>query len=102
MVLFNLYDDWLQSVSSYTCFSRLILILRALHVNTDKAKVILRPHKDVPTQAHHIWPDLESSAWVKAEVSLKDLILLDYGKKNNVNIGSLTQTEVCFFHFIFF
>jgi pre-mRNA-processing factor 8 len=94
MVLFNLYDDWLQSVSSYTCFSRLILILRSLHVNTDKAKVILRPHKDVPTQAHHIWPDLESSAWVKAEVSLKDLILLDYGKKNNVNIGSLTQTEV--------
>jgi pre-mRNA-processing factor 8 len=94
MVLFNLYDDWLQSVSSYTCFSRLILILRALYVNADKAKVILRPHKDIATQAHHIWPDLDSSAWVKAEVALKDLILLDYGKQNNVNISSLTQTEI--------
>jgi pre-mRNA-processing factor 8 len=28
------------------------------------------------------------------EVSLKDLILADYGKKNNVNVASLTQTEV--------
>jgi pre-mRNA-processing factor 8 len=110
MVLFNLFDDWLQSVSSYTCFSRLILILRALHVNPDKAKIILRPHKDIATQAHHIWPDLEASAWVKAEVALKglielrvrinfnfslaDLILLDYGKQNNVNISALTQTEI--------
>ena len=28
------------------------------------------------------------------EVSLKDLILADYGKKNNVNVASLTQSEV--------
>lgn len=33
MVLFNIYDDWLKTISSYTAFSRLILILRALHVN---------------------------------------------------------------------
>ena len=36
MVLFNIYDDWLKTISSYTAFSRLILILRALHVNVDK------------------------------------------------------------------
>jgi pre-mRNA-processing factor 8 len=28
MILANLYDDWLKSVSSYTAFSRLILIVR--------------------------------------------------------------------------
>ena len=28
------------------------------------------------------------------QVSLKDLILADYGKKNNVNVASLTQSEV--------
>ena len=39
MVLFNIYDDWLKTISSYTAFSRLILILRALHVNNDKAKM---------------------------------------------------------------
>ena len=43
MVLFNIYDDWLKTISSYTAFSRLILILRGLHVNVDKVKIILRP-----------------------------------------------------------
>lgn len=32
--------------------------------------------------------------WVRIEVTLKDLILADYGKKNNVNVASLTQSEV--------
>ncbi|KAF3913856.1 hypothetical protein ABW21_db0202989 [Orbilia brochopaga] len=94
MVLFNLYDDWLKSISSYTAFSRLILILRALHVNMDKTKLILRPDKTVITQEHHIWPSLGDEEWVKVETSLRDLILNDYGKKNNVNTSSLTSSEV--------
>lgn len=39
MLLFNLYDDWLKTISSYTAFSRLVLILRALHVNVDKVSL---------------------------------------------------------------
>lgn len=49
MVLYNLYDDWLKDVSSFTAFSRLILILRALHANNEKARMILRPNKNVLT-----------------------------------------------------
>jgi pre-mRNA-processing factor 8 len=94
MVLFNLYDEWLKTISSYTAFSRLILILRALHVNQDKTKLLLRPNKSVITQEHHIWPSLHDEAWIKLEVELRDLILNDYGKKNNVNTSSLTSTEV--------
>ncbi|GES66129.1 pre-mRNA-processing-splicing factor 8 [Aspergillus terreus] len=94
MVLFNLYDEWLKSISPYTAFSRLILILRALHVNIDKAKIILRPDKTVITQEHHIWPSLSDEDWIKVEVQLRDLILNDYGKKNNVNVQSLTSSEV--------
>lgn len=94
MVLFNIYDDWLKSVSSFTAFSRLILILRALHVNNERAKYILRPDKTVTTLPHHIWPSLTDEQWVKVELSLKDLILADYGKKNNVNVAALTQTEI--------
>ena len=94
MVLFNLYDEWLKTVSSYTAFSRLVLILRALHVNTDKTKLLLRPDKTVITQAHHIWPSLSDEGWIKVEVQLRDLILNDYGKKNNVNTQSLTSSEV--------
>ena len=29
-----------------------------------------------------------------SQVALKDLILADYGKKNNVNVASLTQSEI--------
>ncbi|PAA59458.1 hypothetical protein BOX15_Mlig008656g1, partial [Macrostomum lignano] len=94
MVLFNLYDDWLRTISSYTAFSRLILILRALHVNNDRAKMILKPDKTTITEPHHIWPSLSDQEWMKVETSLKDLILADYGKKNNVNVASLTQAEI--------
>ena len=94
MVLFNLYDDWLRTISSYTAFSRLILILRALHVNNDRTKIILKPDKTTITEPHHIWPTLSDDEWIKVEVALKDLILADYGKKNNVNVASLTQSEI--------
>ena len=94
MVLFNLYDEWLKSISSYTAFSRLILILRALQVNPDKTKLVLRPDKTVITQDHHIWPSLSDEDWIKVETQLRDLILNDYGKKNNVNVSSLTTSEV--------
>ena len=94
MVLFNIYDDWLKSISSYTAFSRLILILRALHVNNDKAKMLLKPDKTIVTQPHHVWPDLSDEQWIKVEIALKDLILGDYAKKNNVNVGALTQSEI--------
>jgi hypothetical protein len=64
-VLFNIYDDWLKSISSYTAFSRLILILRALHVNPDKARMLLRPDKSIITQPHHVWPSLTDEMWIK-------------------------------------
>lgn len=94
MILWNLYDDWLKSISSYTAFSRLILILRALHVNTERTKTILVPDTSTVVEKHHIWPSLSDEQWVKVEVQLKDLILADYGKKNNVNVMSLTQSEI--------
>eukprot|EP00002_Diphylleia_rotans_P001931 TRINITY_DN1116_c0_g2_i2.p1 TRINITY_DN1116_c0_g2~~TRINITY_DN1116_c0_g2_i2.p1 ORF type:complete len:1209 (+),score=255.28 TRINITY_DN1116_c0_g2_i2:4711-8337(+) len=93
-LLFNIYDDWLKSISSYTAFNRLILILRALHVNIERAKIILRPDKSVKTEYHHIWPTLSDDQWIQTEISLKDLILQDFGKKNNVNVASLTQSEI--------
>ncbi|ONI18565.1 hypothetical protein PRUPE_3G223400 [Prunus persica] len=64
MVLFNIYDDWLKSISSCTAFSRLILILRALHVNSVKANMLLKPDRTI------------------------------YATKNNVNTSALTQSEI--------
>ena len=41
MVVFNLYDSWLKEVSNYTAFSRLMMILRAIHVDQYKTKTLL-------------------------------------------------------------
>lgn len=96
MLMYNLYDDWLvdNKTEPGTAFSRLILILRALHVNQEKAKIILRPDRSVVTQDYHIWPSYTMEQWVNVENQLSDLILNDYGKKNNVNVASLTQHEI--------
>jgi pre-mRNA-processing factor 8 len=92
MVLFSLYgsysvptsvlfyliyrtDDWLKSISSYTAFSRLILLLRGLHVNNEKAKIILHPDKSTITEPHFVWPTLSDEEWIKVEVAMKELIL---------------------------
>jgi len=72
----NLFvDDWLKSISSYTAFSRLILLLRGLHVNNEKAKIILHPDKNTITEPHFVWPTLGDEEWIKVEVAMKDLIL---------------------------
>ncbi|AOW02650.1 uncharacterized protein YALI1_C15021g [Yarrowia lipolytica] len=94
MVIFNLFDDWLKSISSYTAFARLVLILRGMHVNHEKTKIILRPDHTVVTLDHHMWPSFSEDQWVHVENQLRDMILNDYGKKNNVNIQSLTQHEI--------
>merc|ERR1712070_1218241 len=63
-------------------------------MGNEKSKVILKPDKTTITESHHIWPSLSDDEWVQVEVSLKDLILADYGKKNNVNVASLTQSGI--------
>ena len=94
MYVFNLYDDWLSSVSSYTAFSRLILILRAMHVNPERAKIILKPSRSVVTAENHVWPTLMDEEWIQVEDPLKNLILADYGAKHGINVASLTQSEI--------
>lgn len=94
MVLFNLFDDWLKSISSYTAFSRLVLLLRALNINQEKAKLILRPDNSVITEDHHIWPSFSDQQWSEVEIQMRDLILDDYAARNNINVASLTQAEI--------
>ncbi|SCU79447.1 LADA_0B00716g1_1 [Lachancea dasiensis] len=94
MVLFNIYDDWLERVSSYTAFSRLILLLRGLRTNEQKAQIILKSDPTIPIKSHHLWPSFNDDQWIEVESKMRDLILEEYGTKYNVNIASLTQTEI--------
>jgi pre-mRNA-processing factor 8 len=52
--------------------------------------MILRPGKSF-AEPHHVWSTLTDEKWNKIEMALKDLVLADYGKKNNFNL--LTQSE---------
>jgi pre-mRNA-processing factor 8 len=94
MCLLSGYDDWLTTISPYTAFSRFILILRAMQVDPSAAKRILRPTADIVVEPHHLWPTLSDEEWIRVELKLKDFILEDYGIRNNVKVGALTQTEV--------
>lgn len=94
LLMFNLYDDWLNETKEYTCFMRMIMILRAINVNKNKANNILRPNKNVVTQPNHIWPTHTLEDWMKIEIDLRNLILKDYADKNSANIAALTQSEI--------
>lgn len=62
-----------QTISSYTAFSRVILIMRGMHINPDKTKVILKPDKTTVTEPHHIWPSLSDEDWIKVCEALRTL-----------------------------
>ena len=94
MILFNMYDDWLDTVSNYTAFSRLVLIMRALHINADKTRLAMRSAASAPKQPNHIWPTLTQDEWPNVEIELRNIILADFAKSCNVNISSLTQSEI--------
>ena len=92
--LFNLYDDWLESISPYTAFSRLTLILRSLDYNPAQTYAFLRPTTTTVTQPHHFWPSFTEDEWVNVESNLTDLILSHFCKEHNVTASSLTQSEI--------
>ncbi|CAI4515271.1 BCE_3a_G0026200.mRNA.1.CDS.1 [Saccharomyces cerevisiae] len=94
MVLFNIYDDWLDRISSYTAFSRLTLLLRALKTNEESAKMILLSDPTITIKSYHLWPSFTDEQWITIESQMRDLILTEYGRKYNVNISALTQTEI--------
>ncbi|KAL0246061.1 hypothetical protein GEMRC1_007277 [Eukaryota sp. GEM-RC1] len=93
LVLYNLYDDWLDLIPSYTAFSRLILILRCLSIDSSRAWTLLNQF-NTETRPEHLWPTLSADQWIVVEQKLKDLVVFDFGQKNNVSVDSLTQSEI--------
>ena len=53
---------------------------------------VLRPDKDTVTRFHPLWPTLTDEVDLRRGAA--QAILVDYGKKNNVNVASLTQPEI--------
>lgn len=93
MVLFNIYDDWMDTCSSFTAFNRLIVLMRSLQINSEKAKLILGKSDSI-TKDHHLWPSLTDDQWRTVESELADMILTNYSEKYKVNINTLTDNEI--------
>jgi pre-mRNA-processing factor 8 len=68
----NAYDNWLETISSYTAFSRLHLILRALQVAPEAAEALLRSENIPPNM---LWPQWSDEKWIEIEKALKIAIL---------------------------
>lgn len=94
MVLFNIYDDWLERISSYTAFTRLLLLLRALKMNEEKAQHLLKEDPTILVKDHHLWPSFNDEQWIIIEGKMRDLILSEYSQKYNIDTSLLTQTEI--------
>lgn len=94
MALFNIYDDWTTSCSSFTAFNRLIVLLRSLQINSEKTKMIIKPDSSIEIQENHLWPSLSDDQWRTVEGQLADMILNDYTEKHDINVNTLTDNEI--------
>ncbi|KAG9389487.1 PROCN (NUC071) domain [Carpediemonas membranifera] len=102
-LMYHLYDDWTaendadgndkDAIQTSTAFYRLMLILRAMHLNAEQAHAILRPDVSVPVKQGHMWPSHSTEAWQDVEAALLDLILTDYAVRNNITKEALTPQE---------
>jgi len=92
-VIFNLYDNWIHTVSAFTAFSRLILILKGLDLDCIETKKIMGLKMDTG-EKKSFWPIFTDEEWIKNEISIKDLILENFATKNKIDPTSLFQTEI--------
>ncbi len=73
-----------------------IKVCCVLHVLQERPPVQVACTRAVHISHEPVPKSLASrSLWFpQVEIALKDLILADYAKKNNVNVGALTQSEI--------
>jgi pre-mRNA-processing factor 8 len=93
LLIYTLYDDWLNFISAFTCFSRIILILRSLDVNFQKFKKIFG-EVDIPFSVQNFWPKFSDQKWIKIEILLKNLIIEDFCKKKKIIPKKFSQNDI--------
>lgn len=92
-IFFNLYDNWINTVSPFTAFSRLVLILRGFEVDEKKMKKILGISLNL-IEKDRFWPIFNDKEWIENEIIIKDLILENFANKNKIDPENFFQTEV--------
>jgi len=90
----NLYDNWLTSVSSYTAFSRLYMILMIPNlINSESGTSILLKYSKEKTLGENIdflWPSYSKTEWIEVEALLTDFLIRVV---KPINISILSNKE---------
>nr|UXY88510.1 splicing factor Prp8 [Cryptomonas curvata] len=95
LLIFNVYDDWLESISSFTAFSRLLLILKALKINFEEVQTIFNQFRQSDKENNnYFWPNISDRKWVKLEIILKDIIVDNYCYRKKLNPNNLSQNDI--------
>nr|BAS01665.1 splicing factor PRP8 [Lotharella vacuolata] len=94
LVIINLYDDWLKTISSYTAFSRLIIILKAMHINYKKVIQSLNIIQENSRDNRNFWNKFDIDDWISFENIMIKMITKEYFTKNNIKNFELTKTEL--------
>eukprot|EP00477_Mikrocytos_mackini_P002140 GAHX01002346.1.p1 GENE.GAHX01002346.1~~GAHX01002346.1.p1 ORF type:complete len:2012 (-),score=317.38 GAHX01002346.1:41-6076(-) len=94
--IINLYDDWLQTISPFTAFSRLVLILKAISIDIATVEKIVGKIEiiDSADNKKRFWPLKNDEEWIKTEIKLKDFILNDFCCKNGIKLSSLKPSDI--------
>ncbi|KAF7684116.1 Pre-mRNA-splicing factor 8 like protein [Astathelohania contejeani] len=82
----ELYKEWNKYISPYTCFCRLMLILRAMTVDRNEVKNLFGDCE--------LWPDFDDEEWIDIELRLRDIVINNYCLIHKLNPKLLTQSEI--------
>ncbi|AFP65263.1 splicing factor Prp8 (nucleomorph) [Chroomonas mesostigmatica CCMP1168] len=93
LIIYHLYENWLESNTTFTSFSRIILIFRSIEIDFERVKIIFDGFK-ILSSKNKFWPDFSDSKWIKIENLLRDLILEDYSKKKKINAKHFSQNDI--------
>lgn len=80
MFKLNLYDNWMDTVSNYTCFCRLILILKCLSISYSKTI------KLVKAKSSSVWRLYSLEQWPDIEYNMRNLILEDFKSRTKIDL----------------
>ena len=73
MYQLDLFDDWQNHISSYTCFCRLFLIIRSFSICSQQTDEILTSPNNVHrTDENHFWPTMSDNNWIEKELQMKN------------------------------
>ena len=92
MIIFLLYDDWLDSISRFTAFSRIVLILKGLENDFEYIRNIFGDFNF--SSQLTFWPKYSDQKWIEIEILIKNLIVQKYCKKNRLHTNFLSQTTI--------